>query len=353
MRANGAPNRTRWRPRFTENERSHPMCSIRRTTRIARGQGQASVQPGQHADRHSQAKRSPGGPRCASRVVPVCRLVSPVPARHDERERTCGEDHAGHRIRVDERAVEDDRNSERDDGPAKPGGPGIPGQEVSGFPDESGADGGTPRNPHDDRPIASEGERGRDERGETRRMHGVLLAVDARSCSVRTKEPAVVRQVVAACVVVLNRHVMVEQQALGNHQVVRLVAIGWQRLSRPHRKKDDERDASRHERRRARIADQGEPSQGPGRQAHDNESERDRTPHEEDRGSGPHEKQIGHAQRNPGQCDQKRQEQRETGSRGHTRRRRDDDRAHHEQRQQPRRREDADSPRAVRVGDRQ
>ena len=153
-------------------------------------------------------------------------------------------------------------------------------------------------------------------------MHGVLFAVDARSCDVRTKEPAVVRQVVAAFVVVLNVHVMVEQQALGNHQVVRFVAVGRQRLTRPDGKKDDEREASA-----TSGAVRGSPIRANRRRDRVDRNRRRerarRTPHEEDRRSGPHEKQIGHAQRNPGQCDQQREEQRETGSRGHTHRRRD------------------------------
>ena len=53
------------------------------------------------------------------RHLAACRLD------YDQRKRTRGEHHAGHRIRIDERAMQDDRRSERDDGPAEPGGPAL------------------------------------------------------------------------------------------------------------------------------------------------------------------------------------------------------------------------------------
>ena len=201
-------------------------------------------------------------------------------------------------------------------------------------------------------PVAAEGEGRRDESRQSWGMHGILLTVDARAGDVRTQETAVVRQVVAALVVVRHLHVAVEEQALGNHQVVRLVAVGRQGLTRPHGEKNRRTRGARP--RAAPCADRrhGDRRTDRRRHEHDDESERDRAPHEEDRVSGPREKQIGHAQRNPGQRDQKGQEQRETGSRGQARRRRDRDRASTTSSASSHsRRKHADSPRAVRIGD--
>jgi hypothetical protein len=113
-----------------------------------------------------------------------------------------------------------------------------------------------PRNPRGQRsehheeearaPIAANGEGRRDENGDADRMDGVDLAVASAPPVVGLERGLEIRAVVAAGVVVLDREVVIGEQALRDDQIVRLVAARKNRRElQPPRRRAEDRDACR------------------------------------------------------------------------------------------------------------
>ena len=109
---------------------------------------------------------------------------------------------------------------------------GIAGDIVDQPPEHSGP----PRRDDEDRRdgagIAERGVSRQQQRRQARRMNRVDAAIDAAPQIVRRQLTAEEADVVAAFVVVVDRQVAVTPQALGDHQIVRLVAAGQDRAHR-------------------------------------------------------------------------------------------------------------------------
>ena len=162
-------------------------------------------------------------------------------------------EHAPGAIRVDHEALKDRRHRQRHGGPREPRGVGPPRGQPGAVPRERGTCGRDQDQEQHDRAMAAEREGGRDERRQPGSMHRVDPAVPAAPLDVRLQLTAVVGAVVAATMHVFDGQRAIEQQALRDDQVVRLVSAGDHRRRAPRRQREDR--SGDHARRHARRAD--------------------------------------------------------------------------------------------------
>ena len=166
---------------------------------------------------------------------------SPLLFRAQERPNAGQRNRPADAVRIDGEAVKDRRGRERDRRPSKPCGGMLPRRQPRQVPRERAAARGDEQQEQDDAPISADCKGRRDECGQAGRVDRVDLAVAPRAEVVRRQRPPAVRLIVAAQVVVLDLEIAIEQQALRDDEVMRLVASGHRRRHLPRRAgKDDE-----------------------------------------------------------------------------------------------------------------
>ena len=161
---------------------------------------------------------------------------SPLLFRPQKRPHAGQRDHPAESIRIHGEAVKDRRRRERDRGPAKPGGRGTSRRQPRQMPRERTAARRDHEEKHHDTAVSTQRKRRRDDRGKSRGMNGVDLAVEAAADVVGRERTRVVRLIVASPVVVLDLQIAIEQQALRDDEIVRLIATGDRRSDLPRGK---------------------------------------------------------------------------------------------------------------------
>ena len=202
--------------------------------------------PASRANRLCSHGRSASAIPCRSHGSSRALARSPLLFRAQKRPHAGQRDHAAGTVRIHGEAVKDRRRRERDRGPAKPGGRRPSRRQPRQMPRERAAARRDHEEQQDDAAVSAERKRRRDERGESRGMNGVDLAVHAAADVVGRERTGIVRLIVASPVVVLDLQIAIEQQALRDDEVVRLVATRHRRRDLPRGKgKDAEGEHSR------------------------------------------------------------------------------------------------------------